>query len=205
MQAGWRADKALQGLGRSHRSNEAHKPEYVLVTTDIPGQKRFISTIARRLEQLGALSSGERKSTSGGLFSKDDNLDAFYVHTALGNFLSNLRSPLTSNKNPYPELDSSEVFSQLGFDPNKLQNIGVTGLLNRLLAMTVDMQKKTFTRFQQEINAVREYYEANGINVDEPAETVKALNISVLQEKIYSIAKCSALTQTICRWILHYQ
>jgi hypothetical protein len=60
VQGGWRADKAVQGFGRTHRTNQASAPIFRLVTTDLKGQKRFISSIARRLAQLGALTKGQR-------------------------------------------------------------------------------------------------------------------------------------------------
>lgn len=183
LQAGWAADKALQGLGRSNRSNEAHKPEYVLVTTDIPGQKRFISTIARRLAQLGALTTGERRTATSGMFSEGDNLEASYVDTALGRFIGNLLSPLKSRENPYPELDPNDVVEQLGYKQEKLKDIDITTFLNRLLAMTVEMQKLVFARFQQEIDAVKEVYLANGTDIDAPAENIKALSINIINEQ----------------------
>jgi hypothetical protein len=60
LQAGWRADKAVQGFGRTHRTNEANQPNYILVETNLKAQRRFISSIARRLDQLGALTKGQR-------------------------------------------------------------------------------------------------------------------------------------------------
>src|SRR5205085_2193803 len=45
VQGGWRADKAVQGFGRTHRPNQASAPIVSLVTTDLQGQKRFISSI----------------------------------------------------------------------------------------------------------------------------------------------------------------
>jgi hypothetical protein len=68
VQGGWRADKAVQGFGRTHRTNQASAPIFHLVTTDLQGQKRFISSIARRLGQLGALTKGERRTGDQGLF-----------------------------------------------------------------------------------------------------------------------------------------
>ena len=49
MQAGWVADGAIQGFGRTHRTNQKQPPQYVLFSTNLPGHKRFISSIARRL------------------------------------------------------------------------------------------------------------------------------------------------------------
>ena len=70
VQAGWRADRAVQGLGRSHRTNQKQAPEWILVTTNLKGQKRFISSIARRLDQLGALTRGQRGNGQPGTFHR---------------------------------------------------------------------------------------------------------------------------------------
>ena len=62
LEPGWRADAAVQGLGRSHRTHQASSPLFRPVTTDVRGEKRFISTIARRLDSLGALTRGQRQT-----------------------------------------------------------------------------------------------------------------------------------------------
>ncbi|MEO6094106.1 MAG: strawberry notch-like NTP hydrolase domain-containing protein, partial [Novosphingobium sp.] len=53
LEPGWRADAAIQGLGRTNRTNQASAPLFRPVTTDVRGERRFISTIARRLDSLG--------------------------------------------------------------------------------------------------------------------------------------------------------
>jgi hypothetical protein len=42
LESGWRADEAVQGLGRTHRSNQAQPPLFRPVTTNVKGEKRFI-------------------------------------------------------------------------------------------------------------------------------------------------------------------
>ena len=61
-------------LKRTHRTNQASSPHAMLPTTDLAAQKRFVSSIARRLDQLGALTRGQRQTTSQGLFTASDNL-----------------------------------------------------------------------------------------------------------------------------------
>ena len=62
LEPGWRADQAIQGLGRTHRTHQASAPLFRPVTTDVKGERRFIATIARRLDSLGAITRGQRDS-----------------------------------------------------------------------------------------------------------------------------------------------
>ncbi len=86
VEPGWRADAAIQGLGRSHRTNQASAPLFRPVTTDIHGEKRFLSTIARRLDSLGALTRGERRTAGNGLFRRRTIWRAPWAHRALQAF-----------------------------------------------------------------------------------------------------------------------
>ena len=62
LEAGWKADTAIQGLGRSNRTNQAQPPLFRPIATDVKAEKRFLSTIARRLDTLGAITKGQRQT-----------------------------------------------------------------------------------------------------------------------------------------------
>ena len=96
LEAGWKADTAIQGLGRSNRTNQAQPPLFRPIATDVKAEKRFLSTIARRLDTLGAITKGQRQTGGQGLFRADDNLESAYGRAALAPALSAAVQPARS-------------------------------------------------------------------------------------------------------------
>ena len=70
LEAGWKADTAIQGLGRSNRTNQAQPPLFRPIATNVKAEKRFLSTIARRLDTLGAITKGQRQTGGPGPVSR---------------------------------------------------------------------------------------------------------------------------------------
>lgn len=163
VQAGWRADSALQGFGRTHRSNEMQPPEYVLCSTNIKGHQRFISTVARRLAQLGSLTAGDRSSAGSGVFSEEDNLENQYADGAVKQLFHNLFNDDRGRFNIVcknlgflkVKLDrkegSKEVNSLLDengvLDPSKIPDVPT--FLNRILNCRVSVQNQLFDDFSE--------------------------------------------------------
>ncbi len=92
----WSADRAIQQFGRTHRSNQVNAPEYIFLISELAGEKRFASTVAKRLESLGALTHGDRRATESRDLSRF-NIDNKYGRAALENVIKsicNLEKPM---------------------------------------------------------------------------------------------------------------
>ena len=187
LQPGWEASKAVQGFGRTHRSNEASAPIYKLVTTDIKGQKRFTSTIARRLDQLGALTKGQR-DTGSGMFGASDNLETDLARDSLREFYNRL------GKNKLEGIDGRDVLQKLGllekftgeygeFKMNDTVARDISKFLNRILALEVDEQNRVFDAFIDIYEAEMDAAIKAG-TLDRGMENVRADKIEILDDKI---------------------
>ena len=75
----WSADKAVQQFGRTHRSNQASAPDYMFLISNLAGEKRFASSVAKRIESMNALTHGDRNAT------KARDLSAFNLEGKHGN------------------------------------------------------------------------------------------------------------------------
>ncbi|XP_078614112.1 uncharacterized protein LOC144883439 isoform X1 [Branchiostoma floridae x Branchiostoma japonicum] len=167
----WSADKAVQQMGRSHRSNQSSGPLYKLVTTSLGGERRFAAAVARRLQSLGALTKGDRRAATGADLS-EFNFDTPYGRTALRNMYYGIchgemvagvsLDSVTHGKYQFGELNSimQDCLTQMGVieegggNSVKDKDAGVVGrFLNRILGLSVERQNLIFHYFTQCLNA----------------------------------------------------
>lgn len=185
LEAGWKADTAIQGLGRTNRTNQAQPPLFRPVATNVQAEKRFLSTIARRLDTLGAITRGQRQTGGQGLFRPEDNLESPYARDAL----RQLYVLIYAGKVEHCSLATFEGMTGLSLTDGsgclKDELPPITTFLNRLLALTIDMQNVLFTVFEQLLSARVESAIAAG-SYDLGLETLTADSFNVTaSEPIY--------------------
>jgi len=182
LEPGWRADAAIQGLGRSNRTNQKQPPIFRPVATDVKGEKRFLSTIARRLDTLGAITRGQRQTGGQGLFRADDNLESVYAKAALRQFYQLLHGGRIEgcSLTEFQEATGLDLVDQDGSLREELPPI--TQFLNRVLALRIDLQNTLFAAFEQLLEARIEAALAAG-TYDVGVETLTAESFRVAERR----------------------
>ena len=142
-----------------------------------------MSSIARRLDHLGALTRGQREATSQGIFTASDNLESEYASTALKNLFGDLYRDRT-------DLVFEDVTSQMGL--NLVDQNGtlsetkiptIPQFLNRLLSLKTDMQNAVFNEFEKRLIEAVEYSKQRGL-YDVGLQTLKALSIQKTRDDV---------------------
>ncbi len=196
LEAGWKADAAIQGLGRTNRTNQVQPPLFRPIATNVKAEKRFLSTIARRLDTLGAITKGQRQTGGQGLFRPEDNLESHYARDAL----RQLYVLLVTGKVRDCSLGAFEDATGLKLtDSNGIKDDlpQITTFLNRLLALTIDLQNILFTAFEQLLTARIEGAIASG-TYDVGLETLTAESFVVTaRQAIYTHPGTSAETRLL--------
>lgn len=202
LEPGWRADVAIQGLGRTHRTNQASPPVFRPVTTDCKGERRFISTIARRLDSLGALTRGQRQTGGQNLFDPADNLESDYAREALHQWyhLLSVGKLASSTMTEFQRLTGLKLTDEHGTLLERLPPI--QRWLNRILALRIATQNAIFEEYigliQARVDAARE-----AGTLDVGVETIRAERIVPLSEQILRTDPITGAETRLLRLELH--
>ncbi|NGM37977.1 MULTISPECIES: strawberry notch family protein [Methylobacterium] len=197
LEAGWKADAAVQGLGRTNRTNQAQAPLFRPVTTDVKGEKRFLSTIARRLDTLGAITRGQRQTGGQGLFRPEDNLEGPYAATALRQlYWAIVRGEIAGC--PLKEFEAMTglaLTSETGGLLDELPPIG--RFLNRVLALRIAVQNRLFEAFEERLALVIEGAISAGV-YDVGVEVLTAESFTVTDRAVaYTHPRSGARTHLL--------
>ncbi|WP_197724684.1 strawberry notch C-terminal domain-containing protein [Sphingobium amiense] len=182
LEPGWKADAAIQGLGRTNRTNQAQPPLFRPIATDVKAEKRFLSTIARRLDTLGAITRGQRQTGGQGLFRPEDNLESAYARDALRQlYLLIVRGKVEGCS--LERFESATGLKLMDSNGVKDELPPITTFLNRLLALTIELQGILFAAFEQLLQARIDGAIASG-TYDMGLETLKAESFIVTDRQV---------------------
>ena len=191
----WRADQAIQGLGRTHRTHQASAPLFRPVTTDVKGERRFIATIARRLDSLGAITRGQRDSQTamgGGdatLFRASDNLESPYAKVALRQFYIALWRGNIAGWSMDRFEDTTGL--KLIWEGSLKEDLPpMPRFLNRLLALPIAEQNELFAELETRIEANIEQAIEAGTH-EQGVETIRADSLTVASRETVHVHEAS--------------
>ena len=203
LEPGWKAATAIQGLGRTHRTNQASPPVFRPVTTDCKGERRFISTIARRLDSLGALTRGQRQTGGQNLFDPADNLESAYAREALTQWYHLLHAGKLSSTGltEFQAMTGLKLIDDQG--GGLLERLPpIQRWLNRILALRIATQNAIFEEYigliQARVDAARE-----AGTLDMGVETIRAERIVPLSDQVLRTDPLTGAETRLLRLELH--
>ena len=183
LEPGWKADNAIQGLGRTNRTNQAQPPLFRPCATNVKGEKRFLSTIARRLDTLGAITKGQRETGGQNMFRAEDNLESSYARAALRQFFYKLRAGQIDVCS-YERFQDMTGLTLDDADGSMKENLPpIQQFLNRCLALTIEMQDAIFAAFGHFLDALIDDARKAG-TLDVGLETLRAEKFEIIERNV---------------------
>ena len=217
----WAADKAIQQLGRTHRSGQVIAPIYNLVVTDLGGERRFAASVSKRMAGLGALTKGDRRAATGSdltefdIDSKFGRISLQRIYTCLVSEPPSIPSKGTNQvldeynkcsespanlEDPYvPILRFAKVcLDEVGIEAsNDRKNVEMRVFLNRIAALPVRDQNLLFGMFQATLDDIISTAKATGEFVGS-VEDVTATSIKLASTETISLDSSSGASTELC-------
>ena len=153
LEPGWKADAAIQGLGRTNRTNQAQPPLFRPIATDVKAEKRFLSAPSRAGSTRWARSPAASARPAARACSGPRTISKA---TMAATRCASSTCCWSAGKVDGCSLQTFEDATGLKLmDANGIKDElpPITTFLNRLLALTIDLQNVLFTAFEQLLTA----------------------------------------------------
>lgn len=188
LELGRRAESAVQGLGRTHRSDQIMPPIVKLVTSDVPAHAIYAARTLHKISKMGALSRGHQHATTNAIFEQRVPITGRYAQ--LG-WTSTLNDVMAGNLG---DLTIKNLTEDLDLKPSGQDSIWSLETAMRQLAVMTDGDQRLLVgrlieRTEEAIaTAIRQGTFNQGM------ETIRATSIEVIDENMIENANGSKTT-----------
>ena len=180
LEPGWKADAVIQGLGRTNRTNQAQPPLFRPIATDVKAEKRFLSTIARRLDTLGAITRSAPDRRAGLVPVGRQPRKPIWPRCAAPALHALARGKVEGcSLERFEDATGPKLVDSNG---SRDELPPITTILNRLLALSIELQNVLFAAFEQLLTARIEGAIASG-TYDVGLETLRAESFVVTDRR----------------------
>ena len=180
LEPGWKADAVIQGLGRTNRTNQAQPPLFRPIATDVKAEKRFLSTIARRLDTLGAITRSAPDRRAGLVPVGRQPRKPIWPRCAAPALHALARGKVEGcSLERFEDATGPKLVDSNG---SRDELPPITTILNRLLALSIELQNVLFAAFEQLLTARIEGAITSG-TYDVGLETLRAESFVVTDRR----------------------
>lgn len=188
LELGRRAESAVQGLGRTHRSDQVIPPIVKLVTSDVPAHAIYAARTLQKISKMGALSRGHQHATTNAIFEQRVPITGRYAQEGWRKTLEDVEGGRLGDMtlaNLASDLDLKESGDQ------SIRSLDVA--INRLAVMTDGDQRALVGRLKDNTEeaiaaAIRQGTYNQGM------ETIRANSIEIIDESRIHNANGSSTT-----------
>lgn len=173
LEMGRRAESAVQGIGRTHRSGQVIPPLVKMVTSDVPAHMIYASRTLSKIAKMGALSRGHQHATSNAIFEQRIPLHSRYAAEGWQDLLTMVRLGKVEDTT----IETLAQDLQLG--DRAIDDFNL--VLNRLCVLTTGQQKNLVGILKEcSDEAITKAIRSGTYN--QGLETIKADSIELIDE-----------------------
>lgn len=174
MEIGRRAESAVQGLGRTHRSDQVVTPIVRMVTSDIPAQAINTARTLAKIAKLGALSRGSQHAASNAIFEQRVPISGRYAQRGWNITMDEVRDGL------FPGMTIANLMAEFGIgEEANLRRLDTA--INHLAMMSDNDQRALVDRFTENTNEAIATAIRQG-SYNQGMETIRADSIEIVDE-----------------------
>jgi len=173
LELGRRAESAVQGIGRTHRSGQIEPPVVKMITSDIPAHTIYASTTLAKIQKMGALSRGHQHATSNAIFEQRIPLHTTYAANGWKSLLAAVQ------RDEIEGIKESDLQRDLGLEPREMGKFDL--VLGRLAILTDGEQRRLVDELRHRTEEAIASAIRNG-SYNQGMETIRAESIEIIDE-----------------------